>query len=71
MMISGFSYYLYNTLIYDNLKNFNPYTCDGSSTINEDDDRYKKIIYSIFKFLTPFDFYGYINWFIIISKICL
>ena len=54
MMISGFSYYLYNTLIYDNLKNFNPYTCDGSSTISEDDDRYKKIIYSIFKFLTPF-----------------
>jgi hypothetical protein len=54
MLISGFSYYLYNTLIYDNLKNFYPYTCDSNSSINEDDGRYKKIIFSIFKFMAPF-----------------
>ena len=54
MMISGFSYYLYNTLIYDNLKNFYPYNCDGNSSINEDDNRYQKIILSIFKFMAPF-----------------
>ena len=54
MMISGFSYYLYNILIYDNLKNFYPYYCSDDSTLKEDDNRYAKIIMSIFKFMTPF-----------------
>lgn len=57
LLISGFSYLLYNTLIYDNLKNFYPYSSESNPDINEDEDRYMKIIKSLFSFMTPFGIY--------------
>ena len=57
ILIGTFSYHLYQTLIYDNLKNFYPYTNKDDPSLKEDEDRYFKLVKSLFKSVAPIGLY--------------